>query len=179
MDKRSEIADALLNIGAEFGFDNISVKALCEKCNISRNTFYYYFDNVPDVIEWFIQDKMMKLVEDAKTNEGPKEGITNFAKGMVEGFPELHTLLDSKYYRQVENILFSIGSMCTEKLFDLKCKDIPISNNDKKFFVSFIAAGCNNYVIEKAYETLPIEDFAENLSEIIESRVNELKEKNK
>ena len=46
------IADAFVSLSGEKPIDKITVKDLVEKCSISRQTFYYHFQDILEVIEW-------------------------------------------------------------------------------------------------------------------------------
>ena len=47
----TQIKDNFLLLYAEGGLDHISVGALCERCGISRSTFYYYYEDKYAVLE--------------------------------------------------------------------------------------------------------------------------------
>lgn len=46
------IADTFMQLSREKNVDKITVKDLVERCGISRQTFYYHFQDLLEVIEW-------------------------------------------------------------------------------------------------------------------------------
>ena len=50
-DMKGIIADTLLQMVQHTSVDNITVTALIDRCHISRQTFYYHFENLMDVLE--------------------------------------------------------------------------------------------------------------------------------
>ena len=48
---RRRIIDCFLNTIPQKQWDKISVKELCEKAEITRGTFYQYFDDIYDLME--------------------------------------------------------------------------------------------------------------------------------
>lgn len=50
--------------------DRITVKDICEQCEINRNTFYYYFKDIYDVLEAIFEDEVRLVMDEAK------EGVT-------------------------------------------------------------------------------------------------------
>ena len=52
LDVKSAVADALMEMITRRGADKITVKDLVEACGISRQTFYYHFRDITDVVEW-------------------------------------------------------------------------------------------------------------------------------
>lgn len=58
------ISQSLINLAQSKTFDKITVKDIVDDCNISRQTFYYHFKDIMDVIEWsFIQEYNRVLIE--------------------------------------------------------------------------------------------------------------------
>ena len=47
---RKAIMQTFLHILKNKPLDRITVKDICEQCEINRNTFYYYFIYVPEII---------------------------------------------------------------------------------------------------------------------------------
>ena len=45
----------LLKLLEEKSIDKITVKDICERCEINRNTFYYYFSDIYEVLEAMIE----------------------------------------------------------------------------------------------------------------------------
>ena len=42
--------------------DKITVTALIEECHISRQTFYYHFQDINDVMEWSVRRETEQLL---------------------------------------------------------------------------------------------------------------------
>lgn len=51
-DTKKLIADSLTSLLEHKQLDRITVKYLVEYCGISRQTFYYHFQDIMDVLEW-------------------------------------------------------------------------------------------------------------------------------
>lgn len=52
-DMKSKIADVLNDMLKHKNLDKITVKELVDACNISRQSFYYHFRDIMDVVEWY------------------------------------------------------------------------------------------------------------------------------
>ena len=66
-DKRSQtsanaIYEALLKLLKSNSFDTITVSSICEASNISRATFYRNFDILEDVLAWYGDLLIRKLI---------------------------------------------------------------------------------------------------------------------
>ncbi|MBB5265315.1 AcrR family transcriptional regulator [Catenibacillus scindens] len=51
-DMKTLIADTFSRLLEKENIDKITVKRLIEECHISRQTFYYHFKDIMDVLEW-------------------------------------------------------------------------------------------------------------------------------
>ncbi len=49
---KATIIEAFQQILEETPINKITVKNIVERCKINRNTFYYYFDGIPELIEY-------------------------------------------------------------------------------------------------------------------------------
>ena len=48
-DMKKEIAEAARILLIEKGVKKLTVKDIVEECHITRQTFYYYFENIPEL----------------------------------------------------------------------------------------------------------------------------------
>ena len=88
-DKRSQtsanaIYEALLKLLKSNSFDTITVSSICEKSNISRATFYRNFDILEDVLAWYGDLLIRKLIENyLKLPNNERPTFTNYALGFA------------------------------------------------------------------------------------------------
>lgn len=66
---RNAIVQAFLHLLEERPLSKITVKNIVDVCGINRNTFYYHFKDIPELIEAISKDEMDRLVrEHARVN---------------------------------------------------------------------------------------------------------------
>lgn len=65
---------------ADYDFDKITVTMLVEKCNISRQTFYYHFADIQSLIDWGVKQYTQGCVETAKGAKDMKEATVIYLK---------------------------------------------------------------------------------------------------
>lgn len=64
-DMKNIIGEAFVKMVARKGIDKITVKSLIEECHISRQTFYYHFQDIMDVLEWCVRQETNALVKES------------------------------------------------------------------------------------------------------------------
>ena len=60
------IAQAYADLIAKKNIDRVTVKDVAEACGITRQTFYYHFQDLLDVIEWSIRHQTEKIVKQSQ-----------------------------------------------------------------------------------------------------------------
>ena len=63
---KQAIVSGFLQILRTKSFDKITVKDICELCEINRNTFYYYFKDIYDVLDALFEIESQSVIEDVK-----------------------------------------------------------------------------------------------------------------
>ena len=88
LDVKAAVADALLELIRRKDADKITVKDLVEVCGISRQTFYYHFKDIVDVVEWAAQQGVQRLVRESLNAATPQEALGVFVDFAVESQPD-------------------------------------------------------------------------------------------
>lgn len=52
IDVKKRIVEAFVKLSKEKNIDKITVKDIVDECGISRQAFYYHFQDILEVIEW-------------------------------------------------------------------------------------------------------------------------------
>ena len=73
------VCKALIQRG---NIDKITVKALIEECHISRQTFYYHFQDLMDVIEWTMRQTTRQLSEESRKQS--REIIEHYEQKLLD-----------------------------------------------------------------------------------------------
>lgn len=63
---KKAIKDSFLELLKAKSLDKITVKDLVESCEINRNTFYYYYKDIYDLLEDVFQEETKKIMEEDK-----------------------------------------------------------------------------------------------------------------
>ena len=75
-DMKSKIADTLNELLQHKTLDKITVKELVDACNISRQSFYYHFQDIMDVIEWYQDQSLKRSIEKRAWQHLPTERLS-------------------------------------------------------------------------------------------------------
>lgn len=111
------IAAAFLEIAQEKPIDKVTVKDVVNRCGITRQTFYYHFQDLLDVVEWLVAQKMEALLAETLAAETPQAAIRvllSVAEGEQLNF--LERLLHSRKREEAERIFYNAARTYFAKL---------------------------------------------------------------
>ena len=66
IDMKKTIAEAASNLLFEKKVKKLTVKDIVEECHITRQAFYYHFEDIPDLIQWVLYQEMEIVLEECR-----------------------------------------------------------------------------------------------------------------
>ena len=105
VDTKQMISDHLTALLMKKNLEDITVKNLVEDCRISRQTFYYHFQDLTDVIQWKIHQEIQRSLQNSLKAESLEESIRFFTSGADRNRQLLKNLLDSPRRAEMERLL--------------------------------------------------------------------------
>lgn len=105
IDMKEIIAEKFSEISKTKSIDKITVKELVEACNISRQAFYYHFQDIMDVASWQSQKHMQGVLQASLQADSIEEAIRVFVTFFSESREVIMRRLESSMYRQYETLL--------------------------------------------------------------------------
>lgn len=90
--------EELLN---ERPLNKITVKDIVDRCGVNRNTFYYYFDGIPSLLEQSVQRMADEIIQTHSKFGSPMDCITPFVQYCTD-----HKKAILHIYRSVQREVF-------------------------------------------------------------------------
>lgn len=75
------IAETFVKLSDEKNIDKITVKDIVEACGISRQAFYYHFQDLLEVIEWSMEQAFEQLLDRSLQEDDPEIVLNDFYHG--------------------------------------------------------------------------------------------------
>ncbi len=102
---KDRISATLFDILQKKAFDKITVKEVVEVCDVTRQTFYYHFQDLMDVLEWSMQSHMKRISEECLKEENPIDALRIFIDEMLLSRPAVERLFESQHRGAIEKML--------------------------------------------------------------------------
>lgn len=170
MNTKFQIIDKFIEIGNEEGFDNANINRIIKELGISRTSFYYHFKDIPDVINYYIYEKMAMVRNECSKFRNMEKGMQYSIKNFLYNFPEYRKMLDSKWRKDTEKIMFEVWQDHIQAMFSKNHNEILVTTAEKKFFVDFMAGGICYYFANGDFDAFTPEFFSEQLFLLAKSR---------
>lgn len=133
---KKAIVLAFLELLKEQSLDKITVKDIVERCGINRNTFYYYYKDIYDLID-DIFDMDTKRVLSGEKNGSWQEELKRVVVFILENKTAIVHIYNSKSMDVLEQYLFDISDMLVQDYVTMHNDTIKVSEENKKFITTF------------------------------------------
>ena len=175
---KSMIAEAFMTLSKTRDVDKITVTDLVKACHISRQTFYYHFQDILEVIEWSVQQVFQEILARRMDTDAPEDTLRTFIESSSEADVLLKKLLHSQRREQIEAILVNaVRSYLQEVLNRQELKsDLPLA--DAKIMLDFCTYGIVGLLLENCgKKSLDKEKMANQMVRLISKRIETINEK--
>lgn len=145
---KSMIADAFVKLAREKNIDKITVKDLVEECSISRQTFYYHFQDLLDVIEWSTEQAFADLLERSLQADDPETVMREFIDASEDASALLQKLLHSQKREQIERLLVRSIRTYLQEMASRRGPAADLSYEDAEVALDFSTYGVVGLLLE-------------------------------
>lgn len=104
-DVKKQISDAAKHLILDKKVKKLTVKDIVEECHITRQAFYYHFQDIPDMLEWNVRQEAEKICSKTEEIGDPEKELRFFFVCAINISPELKRGLSSNYGYEFERIL--------------------------------------------------------------------------
>ena len=152
-DVKREITETLLRLLEKKSLEKITVKELVTLCGISRQTFYYHFEDVLDVVDWWTRQGAQHLMEESLHTEDPRKALRLFVDYTAEHRQTLQHLLASRWREQLERRLVQVFTTYLQDMLHRMHPNLAMSPADEEAFLTFYACGISGLLMEQQVRT--------------------------
>ena len=141
MDMKAVIADNLRELLKHKKLDKITVKELVEMCNISRQTFYYHFQDIMDVIVWHQNQVLKQSIEKNLSAPTYQDAIRGIVQEIFQSRDLIEQLLSSQRREDVERLFLQAVRSYLQEILRMKAPSATVSAGDIETILCFYSCG--------------------------------------
>lgn len=172
LDMKATIAESFNSLVRQRGIDKVTVKAVIEDCGISRQTFYYHFQDIMDVVEWCARQATQRMVERSLAAGSAHEALSELIRSTADNYALLRKLMNSQRREQIERILGQAARSYLEELIRRKSPALQASYCDAELALDFLTFGLVGTLLKHCGEPdLDPDALAEQIIRILSAKL--------
>lgn len=159
------IIDSFWQLLDEKPYNKITVKNIIERCQVNRNTFYYHFQDIPDLLERIVKQEADKIIKNHNQFESFGDCITPLIQITLSRKNAILNIYHSVHRDIFLNHLNRMTLYFVEKYINILTKDLPMYPHDKDLLIRFYKSALIGIFLDWLDENMSY-DIAEAFSRI-------------
>lgn len=131
------LAASLKKMLKEKPLEKITVTDICEDCEVNRQTFYYHFRDIYDLVDWIYTVDADKAIDGKKTYQTWEEGFLHIFEYALKEKEFVIRTYHSISREHLENFLFKETYRLLLDVINEMCEDNSLREEDKSFIADF------------------------------------------
>lgn len=128
--------------------DKIKIADITNDCEVNRQTFYYHFKDIYDLLEWIYTNEATRALGDKKTYDTWQDGFYEIFEYILENKIFVINTYNSVSREYLERYLYNEAYYLLLGVVEEKSKDISVRDKDKAFIADFYKFAFVGLVIE-------------------------------
>ena len=144
MKTEHRLAEALKSMMSELPLEEISVAALTRRCKVHRQTFYYHFNDIYDLLALVFLNEKIEGIDDTRDST---EMVTVIYEYYEKNRSFIEGTLNSAGKDLFQEFVYNICYKCFMRYINNLSESKRININDKKNIVRFRAFAYSNSIV--------------------------------
>lgn len=136
MTKKS-FASSLKKMLSQKPLEKIKVIDITEDCEVNRQTFYYHFKDIYDLLEWIYTNEATRALDGKKTYNTWQQGFTQIFDYILENKSFVLNTFNSVSREYLERYLYNETQLLLMGVVEEKAKEMLVREKDKEFIADF------------------------------------------
>ena len=128
---------ALKNLLKEKKLNKITVQDIADECGINRQTFYYHFQDIYDLVEWTCIEDTEKVLKENRTYDTWQEGFLSVFDLAKKDKTFIDNIYRSVSLEMLEQYLYRLVYPLLKNVVDEKANGQNVREENKKYIADF------------------------------------------
>ena len=150
------LADSLRKLLTQRTLDKITVRDIVEDCGVNRQTFYYHFRDIYDLLEWIFEDTVERMVENQEMDYANWTcGIDHIVEQMLKDRKLILNAYHSVSHEAVSRFIKRWIDPFVTAVVDREAEGLHIDEEDKQFVVKLFTLATTGFFTEWVENKMP------------------------
>lgn len=127
---KKAINQAFLEILEKKPLDKITVRDITENCGINRNTFYYHFHSIYDLLEHLFYEEEQRLTENISGVQTLKQAFEESARFALENRRAIYHVYNSVNRNVLTSYLYTAAEVGMRRVVENQCHGLEPAPED-------------------------------------------------
>jgi len=176
---KKALATSLKKLLSKKELSKITITNITKDCGVNRQTFYYHFKDVYDLLEWIYMNEVIQSMEGNNTYDTWQQGFLSIFEYVLEN----KEFVKNTYYSISRDFflkfIYKQTTVLLMNIIDEKSKGMKVRREDKQFMADFYKYGFVGIMqdwIESGMKEKP-DNIIKKLNSIIEGNFENALEK--
>lgn len=142
------IAFALKELVKTKALNKITISDITDKCGINRQTFYYHFTDLMDLIEWIIEREADEALKNNTSYDTWQEGFESLLEMLKQDKVFVLNVYHHVSNEYTERYLYKVTYDLLYQVVEEKSRGMVVKDEDKRFIANFYKYGFAGLVSE-------------------------------
>lgn len=170
---KEEIIKSFTRLLNEKSLDKITVTEIVKDCNINRNTFYYYFEDIYDLIREVFLIEGSKFLKKWPIYESWQDVFLDVMDFLLDNDEAIYSVYNSLAKNRLERFLYDITDELMIGYVEKESQGLSVSEEDKRVisdFYKFALAGIVLDWIDRGMKDEP-KKIVDNLNRVLDGSI--------
>lgn len=147
---KAEIVNSFKQLLNKKSIDRITVKEICEHCNVNRQTFYNHFTDIIDVFKYLFYEEISIEIAQDRTFETWNGGFLATMKYLKDNSNMISNIYKSSYWEETNNYFNNLSNKLLGDVVEecIKKMGVILNTKDKNFIINFYRHIFNGLMID-------------------------------
>ena len=145
---KKALAAALKELLKHKTLDKITVSDLTDACGVNRQTFYYHFKDIYDLLEWVYKDDATRVIPGNKTHDNWKDAYLKIFRYVQENRALVMNTYHSAQRELIVNYVHYEAYLLVKEVVDECAEGLQVQEEDRVFVAKFYQYALVDLVLE-------------------------------
>ncbi len=140
------LADSLKKLMQTKSLNKISIHEIAKDCGLNRQTFYYHFHDIYDLLEWFYIEEAAELLEDKYDSLTLSDGFLRILNYIQQNETLCLCTLDSVGHSHLRQFFYGTINRIYLHIVNEYSEDLDVSEQHKSFIAHYYTVSFSAFV---------------------------------